>query len=66
MADQWMIENLGEKFRGWAETLSDEEQRALAEWWERTGGDVSAHGSDDWWREDGAWGRRWSASWSSS
>lgn len=63
MPEQETIENLAWKFQQWAETLSADEQAALAEWLERALGDVSAHRAD-WWREGGAWAERWSASWS--
>jgi hypothetical protein len=66
MADQSTIESVAQKFERWAESLSGEEQAALAEWWQRANWDVSAHRSDEgWWREPGAWAERWSASWSS-
>lgn len=65
MPDQGTVETVAKKFEAWAQSLSPEERRTLAEWWGNIRrDDVEAHGSDDWWNESGAWSRAWSDSWS--
>jgi hypothetical protein len=64
MPDQQTIESVATKFQSWAESLSTDEQKALAGWLAAGGGeDVSAH-SSAWWREPSAWSNAWMARWS--
>jgi hypothetical protein len=66
MPDQATTESVAGKFQTWAESLSPEEQRTLAEWLSNVGNqDVSAHMAGEWWQESGAWSRAWNDSWSS-
>jgi hypothetical protein len=65
MPDQAMTGSVASKFQTWAESLSPDEQRTLAEWMSNIGNqDVSAHMAGEWWQESGAWSRAWSDSWS--
>jgi hypothetical protein len=64
MADQAMIDTLASKFQAWAESLSADEQTALAEWIADLAGiDVAAHWEANWWQQPGAWSRTWTESW---
>jgi hypothetical protein len=63
MPDQATIDGVASKFQMWAESLSPEEQRTLAEWLSNVGNqDVSAHMAGEWWHESGAWSRAWNDS----
>jgi hypothetical protein len=64
MPDQGTIDSVAGKLEAWASSLSPEEQRTLAEWWDRDS-DVTAHASANWWQEPGAWSEAWRESWSS-
>ena len=67
MPDQVVIEGVGRKFQGWAESLSDEEQETLAEWLTQVRGeDVEAHWDADWWQQPEAWLSAWADIWARS
>jgi hypothetical protein len=64
MPDKSAIDSVASKFEAWARTLSPEEQKTLAEWWDNVRGtDVVAHTTPTWWEETGAWTRAWTDSW---
>ena len=66
MAEQATVDSLATKFQAWAETLSNDEQTALAEWIADLAGiDVTAHGDTSWWEQPEAWSRAWATSWAS-
>jgi hypothetical protein len=66
MPDQGTIDSVASKFEAWASSLSAEEQKTLAEWWDGVrGNDVVAHTTTTWWQESGAWSRAWTESWTS-
>ena len=62
MPDQATIDSVASKFQSWAESLSADEQRTLAEWLTRDR-DVTAHSAENWWQESGAWSRAWTGDW---
>jgi hypothetical protein len=60
MPDQATMESVARKFQTWAESLSPDEQSALAGWLEPDGnGDVEAHSTSAWWQEPSAWSKAW-------
>jgi hypothetical protein len=63
VTDQATIDGVGNKFEAWAQSLSGDEQEALAEWMRSSWGDVSPH-SGNWWAEPNAWSQAWSQGWS--
>jgi hypothetical protein len=66
MPDQGTIDSVATKFETWAASLSTDEQRTLAEWWDaRNNADVVGHADANWWQEPGAWSGAWMESWSS-
>lgn len=64
MPDNDTIQQLGWKFQSWAESLSSDEQQALAQWWSNSSGDDVKGYSTNWWQTEGAWSNAWSEAWS--
>jgi hypothetical protein len=65
MPDKDTIQQVGSKLQAWADSLSSDEQAALAQWWQQWSGDDVKGYTANWWQSPDAWSSAWTESWSS-